>query len=57
MMLVVMFWIWLPETKGRSIEELEGIFKARNPVKASLEKQEVLAVDGKGVEVVGPTGA
>jgi len=37
--LVVYFFI--PETKGRTLEELDDIFHAKNPRKASLEKTKV----------------
>jgi len=43
----VVFYFFLPETKGRTLEELDKIFEARNPVKASLAKHKVeLASDG-----------
>ena len=32
------------ETHGRSLEELETIFEAANPVKESLKKEKVLIV-------------
>ncbi|KAH6657318.1 general substrate transporter [Truncatella angustata] len=34
-------WMYLPETKGRTLEELDEIFAAKNPVKASLQKKEI----------------
>ncbi|KAH8682004.1 general substrate transporter [Xylariales sp. PMI_506] len=34
-------WIYLPETKGRTLEELDEIFEAKNPVKASTQKKEL----------------
>jgi MFS family permease len=34
--LVVIYFFW-PETKGRTLEELEEVFAAKNPVKKSLE--------------------
>jgi len=37
--LVIYFFI--PETKGRTLEELDDIFNAKNPRKASLEKKKV----------------
>ena len=37
----------LPETKGRTLEELDRIFEARRPVKESLKKQK-LAVANDG---------
>lgn len=35
------FYFFLPETKGRTLEELDEIFAARNPVKASLKRQRI----------------
>ncbi|RYP18656.1 hypothetical protein DL765_003791 [Monosporascus sp. GIB2] len=34
-------WWMIPETKGRTLEELDEIFKAKNPVKASTQKKEI----------------
>ncbi|RYP61046.1 hypothetical protein DL771_010274 [Monosporascus sp. 5C6A] len=34
-------WWMIPETKGRTLEELDEIFKAKNPVKASIQKKEI----------------
>jgi len=34
-------WMFLPETKGRTLEELDEIFAAKNPVKASTQKKEI----------------
>jgi hypothetical protein len=42
----------LPETKGRTIEELEELFLEANPVKASLRKKEVVIREGEGVKEV-----
>lgn len=44
-------WYGLVETKGRSIEELDEIFEAPHPVKASLQKTSVVYVKGVGVKV------
>ncbi|KAF2206530.1 hypothetical protein CERZMDRAFT_103292 [Cercospora zeae-maydis SCOH1-5] len=41
------FYFFLPETKGRTLEELDTIFEARNPVKESL-KAHKLAVANDG---------
>ncbi|KAM3424023.1 hypothetical protein BST61_g11426 [Cercospora zeina] len=43
----VVFYLFLPETKGRTLEELDTIFEARNPVKESL-KAHKLAVANDG---------
>ncbi|KXJ86823.1 general substrate transporter [Microdochium bolleyi] len=40
----VVFYFFLPETKGRTLEELDEIFASEKPVKASLVKAKV-AVD------------
>ncbi|EME41001.1 hypothetical protein DOTSEDRAFT_74520 [Dothistroma septosporum NZE10] len=43
----VVFYFFLPETKGRTLEELDQIFEARNPVKASLHRKKIaVANDG-----------
>ncbi|KAJ9136571.1 General substrate transporter [Pleurostoma richardsiae] len=34
-------WAFLPETKGRTLEELDEIFAAKNPVKASTRKKTI----------------
>jgi len=36
----VMIYLYFPETKGRTLEELDEIFQSPNPVKKSLEKPE-----------------
>lgn len=46
----VVIFFWIPETKGRTLEELDEIFNSSNPVKASLKKKR-LAFDAFG-EVV-----
>lgn len=44
-----------PETKGRTLEELDEIFNAKWPVKASFKKEEIIVQDGIGVtEILGP---
>ncbi|TQV96349.1 sugar (and other) transporter [Cordyceps javanica] len=45
-MTVYMYFI-LPETKGRTLEELDEIFAAKNPVKASVAKKK-LAITQQG---------
>lgn len=49
---LVFMFLTLPETKGRTIEELEELFVAKNPVKASLRKEEVVVRNGEGVKMV-----
>lgn len=44
----IIFYFFLPETKGRTLEELDRVFEARNPVKASLAVKKV-AVAENGV--------
>ncbi|KAF5123932.1 Lactose permease [Metarhizium anisopliae] len=49
---VIIIYFTLPETKGRTLEELDQIFAAKNPVKASLSKKEILVSrDGDVVDV------
>ncbi|KAK1255916.1 hypothetical protein MKX07_008175 [Trichoderma sp. CBMAI-0711] len=43
----VVVYFFIPETKGRTLEELDEIFEAKNPVKASTTKKAV-AVDSHG---------
>ena len=43
----VIWWLFCVETVGRTLEELEEVFGARNPVKASL-RQEKLGVGKNG---------
>lgn len=38
---VFIVWIFLPETKGRTLEELDEIFEAPSPVKKSTQKKEI----------------
>ncbi|KAH6695487.1 lactose permease [Plectosphaerella plurivora] len=44
---VTIIYFYLPETKGRTLEELDEVFHAPNPVKASTQKKEI-AVDQYG---------
>jgi len=37
----VVIYFFIPETKGRTLEELDEIFEARNPAKASLAKKKL----------------
>ncbi|KAM7193457.1 lactose permease [Rhypophila sp. PSN 637] len=40
----VIIYFYFPETKGRTLEELEEVFSAPNPVKKSLEKRSAQTV-------------
>lgn len=40
----VVIYFYFPETKGRTLEELEEVFAAPNPVKKSLEKRSAATV-------------
>ena len=42
-----MIFLFVPETKQRTLEELDSIFESRNPVKTSLIPRKV-AVDSEG---------
>lgn len=44
---VVVVYFFIPETKGRTLEQLDEIFEAKNPVKMSTQKKKV-AVDDSG---------
>ncbi|KAH6892633.1 general substrate transporter [Thelonectria olida] len=44
---VCIVYVFIPETKGRTLEELDEIFTAKNPVKASTEKK-AIAIDNSG---------
>ncbi|OBT41770.1 hypothetical protein VE00_07965 [Pseudogymnoascus sp. WSF 3629] len=54
--LIVIYFFW-PETKGRTLEELDEVFQADNPVKMSLQAKSVqtvlntLHVEAKSVSV------
>lgn len=43
----VVFYFLMPETRRRTLEELDAIFAAKNPVKASLKPHKV-AVNAEG---------
>lgn len=46
-------WWCIPETKNRTLEELDEIFESPHPVKTSIQKRRVaLAANGEIVEVV-----
>ncbi|KAK8065195.1 hypothetical protein PG997_011942 [Apiospora hydei] len=38
-------WWFIPETKNRTLEELDEIFAAKNPVKASIQKKHVAVTE------------
>lgn len=44
MILLVFTFFFIPETKDRTLEELEEVFAAPNPVKKSLEKRDAHTV-------------
>ncbi|KAF5008857.1 hypothetical protein FDECE_4881 [Fusarium decemcellulare] len=46
---------FVPETKGRTLEELNDIFKARKPVKASLKKKTVVFTNNGDIVTVDDT--
>lgn len=51
----VIIYFLVPETKNRTLEELDEIFRAKNPMKASITKKKVnLDADANiiGVEVL-----
>ncbi|KAF2139192.1 uncharacterized protein K452DRAFT_311120 [Aplosporella prunicola CBS 121167] len=45
----IVIYFLIPETKNRTLEELDDIFHAPNPVKASLEKKKIALDEGNGV--------
>ncbi|KAK6533565.1 hypothetical protein TWF694_002503 [Orbilia ellipsospora] len=59
MIQAIIFYFIIPETKNRTLEELDDIFNAKSPVKASIEKKK-LDVDANaniiGVDIVGKSG-
>ncbi|KAL6711409.1 hypothetical protein ACN47E_004343 [Coniothyrium glycines] len=49
---VVVFYFLLPETKKRTLEELDQVFEAKNPVKESLQKKRIdFSAEGQVVGV------
>lgn len=47
-----MVYFLFVETSTRTLEELTAIFQAKNPVKASKQKTEVVVYDGAVTEVL-----
>jgi hypothetical protein len=41
---IVVIYFWFPETKERTLEELEEVFSAPNPVVKSLEPRDISTV-------------
>ena len=48
---LVVMYLTVVETRGRSIEEIEEIFNDPHPVKRSLQKHEVVVRAGEGVKM------
>jgi MFS family permease len=48
---LVLMYVFIVETKGRSLEELEEIFEDPKPVKRSLQKTEVVVGGGIGAKM------
>jgi hypothetical protein len=48
---LVVMYLTVVETRGRSIEEIEEIFNDPHPVKKSLQKHEVVVKAGEGVKM------
>ncbi|KAI5208419.1 general substrate transporter [Aureobasidium subglaciale] len=48
----VIIYFFFPETRNRTLEELDDIFEAPNPVKKSLEKKQVIVSEQHGVAVI-----
>ncbi len=46
---IPMLYFTFPETKGRTLEELDEVFNAKNPVKKSLELKKVIVKESEGV--------
>ena len=54
---IVIIYLFFVETRGWNLEEIEGLFNSKNPVKASLEKKNVsVAHDGTITDVAGRDG-
>lgn len=51
---VIVIYFFFVETRGWSLEELEDVFRNKNPVKASMEKKNIsVAYDGTITNVAG----
>ncbi|KHN93972.1 sugar transporter (hexose transporter) [Metarhizium album ARSEF 1941] len=48
---VIIVYFTLPETMGTTLQELDHIFAAKNPVEASISKKVIVRQDGHLVEV------
>lgn len=53
----VIIYFLIPETKGRTLEELDDIFESPNPVKTSLQKTTVHLEKGHEGEAMGQSAA
>ena len=49
-LMIGIIYLFFPETKGRTLEELDEIFEAKNRVKASLARRTVVVKPGEGVK-------
>jgi hypothetical protein len=55
---IVIIYFFFVETRGWSLEEIENLFQAKNPVKASLETKNIsVAQDGRITHVVTNDGS
>ena len=50
MAVIAIIYTTFPETKGRTLEELDEIFESKYPVKASLMRRTVVVREGEGVK-------
>ncbi|THV90171.1 general substrate transporter [Aureobasidium pullulans] len=48
----IIMYFFFPETRNRTLEELDAIFEAPNPVKKSLEKKQVIVSEQNGVSAI-----
>ena len=47
---LVAIYLTAPETRGRTLEEIDEIFNSAHPVKKSLERHSITIVAGEGVK-------